>query len=134
RARVWHGGGARGGLVPISRGACAAAVRDGDGPGAGGGRAAGESDRSRAAGEPVYRPRGLPQRLDRTDGAPRRGGGAGVLVVAIALFSDWANDDLRTGSHRADQVIVIRRRKIFSVSAELSGRGTYLHGSRCGCP
>src|SRR4030095_3974772 len=45
--------------------------------GAGGGRAAGESDRSRAAGQPVYRPRGLPQRLDRPDRASRRGGGAG---------------------------------------------------------
>jgi Protein of unknown function (DUF3987) len=30
-------------------------------------------DRSRAAGEPVYRPRGLPQRLDRADGAPCAG-------------------------------------------------------------
>jgi hypothetical protein len=57
-----------------------------------------------------------------------------VLVVGIALFQRLGNDDLWAASHRADQVIVIRRRKIFSVSAELSGRGTYLHGSRCGCP
>jgi hypothetical protein len=40
-----------------------------------GGRAAGEPDGSRAAGEPLYRPRGLPQRLDRPDRASRRGGG-----------------------------------------------------------
>jgi hypothetical protein len=57
-----------------------------------------------------------------------------VLVVAIALFSDWATTTFGGRLIRADQVIVIRRRKIFSVSAELSGRGTYLHGSRCGCP
>ena len=57
----------------LSRGACAA-VCDGDGPGAGGGRAASESDGSRAAREPVYSPRGLPQRLDRSDGPSRRWG------------------------------------------------------------
>src|SRR4029450_12491898 len=113
RARVWHGGGARGGLVPISRGACAAAVRDGDGPGAGGGRAAGESDRSRAAGEPVYRPRGLPQRLDRADGASRRGGGAGMPPGARL---DSARGGRRRGRWSADRAVAHQSSGCLSLS------------------
>jgi hypothetical protein len=58
-------------FVRVSRGACAAAVRDGDGPGARGGRATGEPDGSRAAGEP---------------GAPRGGRGAGVFSASSAGF------------------------------------------------
>jgi hypothetical protein len=55
----------------------------------------------RAARQPVYRRRGLPQRMDRADGAPRGGGGAGVPPRARLDSGRGGHRPGRRSAHRA---------------------------------